>query len=130
MVALADSAGAGALPVLPALAAAVAAASLGGGLLIGYDLSGVEGHIERIRIQVECYGDTVTLSVYDRAAGDWVALDGAEAATIGAELIGRVVDADGQLVLRYTSEDAGDAVYNPVIIVEGWKEANEHDRVQ
>ena len=103
--------------------------SLSSGLLIGYDLSGVEGHIERIRIQGECYGDTVTLSVYDRAAGDWVALDGAEAATIGAEIIGRVVDADGQLVLRYTSEDAGDAVYNPVIIVEGQKEGNGHDRV-
>ena len=104
--------------------------SLGSGLLIGYDLSGVEGHVECIRIQSECYGEHVTLSVYDHAAGDWVALNGTEAATIGAELIGRVVDERGQVVLRYTSEDGGDAIYNPTITVEGWKEENGHDRVQ
>ena len=72
----------------------------------------------------------MTLSVYDHAAGDWVALNGTEAATIGAELIGRVVDERGQVVLRYTSEDGGDAIYNPTITVEGWKEENGHDRVQ
>lgn len=104
--------------------------SLVSGLLIGYDLSGVEGNVKSIRMQCECYGDQVTLSVYDHAAGDWVALDGTNEAFIGEELIGRVVDEGGQLLLRYTSEDEGDWVYCPAIIVEGWKEENGHDRVQ
>lgn len=103
---------------------------LGDGLIMGYDLSGVSGHIECIRIQSECYGNHVTLSVYDHAAGDWVALSGTDEASIGAELVGRLVGGGGRLLIRYASEDSGDAVYNPAIVVEGWKEENGHDRVQ
>ena len=53
-----------------------------------------------------------------------------ERTTIGSDLIPRVVSAQGELLLRYTSESADGGIYNPTIIVEGWKEENGHDRVQ
>ena len=78
----------------------------------------------------EWYGDSIRLEIYDWTAGLFVGLNGVERTTIGSDLIPRVVSAQGELLLRYTSESADSGIYNPTIIVEGWKEENGHDRVQ
>ena len=103
---------------------------VGSGLLVGFDLSDVEGHIDSILLMSEWYGDSIRLEIYDWTAGLFVGLNGLERTTIGSDLIPRVVSAQGELLLRYTSESADGGIYNPTIIVEGWKEENGHDRVQ
>lgn len=99
--------------------------SMNGELLFGFDLSPIAGEkVSTIQIITEIYGNgVIELQVYDNAAGDWVYLTHAEQTEISGELVQRVLDSDGHLFLRYTSEDFGDGLYPPAIIVEGGEDA-------
>lgn len=99
--------------------------SMNGDLLFGFDLSSIAGEtIDTIQIITEIYGNgVIELQVYDNAAGDWIYLTHAEQTEISGDLVKRVLDDDGHLFLCYTSENSGDGLYPPAIIVEGGEDA-------
>ena len=93
--------------------------TIGDGVVVGYDLSSVTGTVSRILIDGGASDSSVQAEVYDCAAKTWVSLGGSSELVIGSELTGRVIDGDGRLLLRYTSQRSGSELYRPTLIVEG-----------
>lgn len=93
--------------------------TIGDGVVVGYDLSSVSGTISRILIDGGASDSSVQAEIYDCAAKTWVSLGGSDQLVIGSELTGRVIDENGHLLLRYTSQRSGSELYRPNIIVEG-----------
>lgn len=94
----------------------------------GYDLSGMQGEIEQIRVLGEVYGlydakSTVTLEVYSHEKDAWLALDDVMRTTIVGSFVKGAISEEGTLFLRYrVAEDVkGTQGVAPAIVVEGRK---------
>lgn len=94
----------------------------------GYDLSGVEGEIEQIRVLGEAYGvydarSAVTLEVYSHEKAAWLALDDFKQTTIVGGFVKGAVGEEKTLFLRYRVAEGveGTEGVAPEIIVEGRK---------
>ena len=94
----------------------------------GYDLSGMQGEIEQIRVLGEVYGlydakSTVTLEVYSHEKDAWLALDDVMRTTIVGSFVKGAISEEGTLFLRYrvAEEVKGTQGVVPAIVVEGRK---------